>query len=501
MEGRLRQNDVKPLILPIPKRSDLHGRLTKTAAWKSNIGGPKIGGFVGYMQGVNDAWIMPFEGDEIGENAQNDEVPGYTKYWRRRYDQRFGKGSFGKDRFGRLDWKMDVQIDVAAAEFRNRPTLWKDRPSPWPGRPDIAVAQTKSHVQYGEDEDKNYAIRILKKIGFCKNNILSGKRNVSRIVLHKSALNLAMQAVSDFPHLLFSNSKNDDKFVLWLAGNVSFEKIKELEDSINSGSNPEFVNSFVKLNERIKESIEKILSKCKILCKLHSINDVFVVGGFSRTIATDKNMFEVNDLDFTSPFPDDCLKLGGLLAADLGVSDIGYLHRTNTISFEYEGISMDFRGKFIPFDVRPLMREKGISVTPLHFDIYARDFTINSLLYSFMDNKIYDVSSMGMRDIEAKRLVTFFDPAVIIPVSPLIITRAIILNMRGYEITPDLDRAMRLHSSCLFNGELSEERLSYEYEKISGYSDGEYMLQEYGIEMLKDIRDKVAREQPELFEE
>ena len=499
-EELLQRTHTKPLILPIPKKSELESSMVKTAAWGSNIGGAHVGGVFGYMCGFNDAWIMPFEANEIGESPKNDATPD-DKYWRRRYDPRYGKGAYAKDRFGRLTWKMDFQINVAEAEFRNRPTLWKDRPSPWPGRPDVAVAQTNTGKDYEVDTEKNYAIGVIKKIGYCKNLILAGKRKATRLLIDEKALPTAMSAVSDFPYMLFSNKKHDDTFVLWVVGDVSFEEIKSIEEKINSKTDLETVNSFVGLNGRILESVNKIFSKCRIIARAHALKDVFVVGGFCRTLATDKSMLDVNDLDFTSPYPDDCLKLGGLLAEDLGIGDIGYLHRTNTMTLEYEGIDMDFRGKFIPYDVVPLMREAGISITPLHFDVYARDFTINSLLYSFLDNRIYDVTSRGMRDIQAKQLVTFFPPEKVLPASPLIITRGIILNMRGYQITPELDRAMKTYGQCLFDGKLSNERLAYEYEKIAGYEDGMYMLEEYGIQRLKDIRDKVAKEQPELFEE
>lgn len=484
----------KPLILPIPKSSQLISSNVKTAAWSSNFGGPHIGGLFGYMNGFNDAWRHPFDAKEISDRPGMDNPD--QRYWDRRYNQMFNPGSFKRDRFGRLEWQNDAYIDLSKPEFRREPTLWSDRPSAWPGRPDIAVAQTIEKP----DDEKNCVIRVLRKIGYLKNEIINGKRPAVRLIVSSDALNYALSAVSDFPYMLFS-TPNEGKHVLWLTGKTDTRKIKEIEEKLNSGGDLSEINDFVGLDNRIKENVNKILSKCKVIAMIHGLKNVFVVGGFSRTLATTKNMLEVNDLDFTSPSPDDCLKLGGFLAEELGKYEVGYHHRTNTMTFEYDGLGMDFRGKFVPYDVTTLLHEFGIPATPLNFDIYARDYTINSLLYSFMDNKIYDVTGRAMDDIKKRVLVTFFPPERVIPANPILITRGIILNMKGFIIPEELDAAMKEYSSELFNGELSEKRLAYEYEKMSGYEDCDYMLKEYGLQKLKEIRDKVAIEQPELFGE
>jgi len=86
--------------------------------------------------------------------------------------------------------------------------------------------------------------------------------------------------------------------------------------------------------------------------------------------------------------------------------------------------------------------------------------------------------------------------------NPLLITRALALNLRGYTIDDSLDAALRKNSQEIFNGKVPEDRLAYEYEKISKYGeDGMYLLEQYGITKLKEIRDKIAQENPEMFSE
>jgi hypothetical protein len=493
------------LIIPIQKAASTN-KLIKFASWRSNVGGPHIGGVFGYLNGFNAGWREPFEADDISDtHGYYDGESSDRRYWMRRYDERYGRGKIAKDRFGRSYWKNDIQIDLASPEHRNRPEKWNDRDTYWSGRSDFGTAGAVGNSLYNvtDNESKNYIVQILRRVGYYKKMVLSKKINVARLIVHEDALPHVVDALGDFPYAIFENDNLKDKVVVWITGDEDLEDIKEIEDNVNSGSNIDRVNSFVNLQGRLKETINKILSKCKILSQTYGIEDCFVVGGFPRTLATTKNFLEVNDLDFTSPVVENVQKLGGLLAADLGIVDIGFSQRTGTMSYEYEGVSMDFRGKRIFTEgVRPLMREENISTTPIHLDVYARDFTVNSLLYSFIDNNIYDITGKAMDDIEAKIVRPILNPDVVIPINPLMVTRAIILNLRGYSIDPELDESIHRNKELLFDGaKVSEKRLAYEYEKIIGYGpDGEYMLKEYGLEKLKEIHAKVVKEQPEFFE-
>lgn len=496
VEKQLQENRPHALILPIRASSN---NLLKEASWRSNLGGPFVGGLFGHMNGMNDGWTEPFEADEIDDNYSSIRSSGSgdnsEMYWRRRYNPMFARGKVAVDRMGHPYFNYDFQCDFASMEMRNRPTMFWDRQNYWPSRSDIAVMGSSDKKD--ENIKNNFVIHILRKIGYYKSLLKNGKRMNVRIVLDENALPHVLEAISDYSYFLFDKGK---KYVIWLSPNSNEEDILKIENDINNGQNVKEINDFVCLSDRVKENLNKIFSKCKLLCRLNGIHNVFAVGGFVRTLASTKDYCEINDLDFTGIKPDDCLKLGGLLASDFGIYEIGYYHRTKTISFEVDGIKMDFRGNFVPFDVRPLLRENNIETTPLNFDIYARDFTVNSLIYDFNKNKIYDVSGRGLPDLEKRVIKTFFDPDIIIPLNPIIVTRAISLNLKGFTIDADLDNSMIKNSQEIFNGKLSEDRLAYEYEKIANAGeDGTYLLEQYGLSKLKEIRDKVANENPDMF--
>ncbi len=506
MEQLLQDKRPHPLIIKIPKSSEVERKMIKEARWGSNLsntGGPHIGGALQVYE--NPLWGDPFDANEINDNYSSISSSGGGStsdlYWRRRYNPMYSKGGISIDRMGHPYFNYDFQIDLASMEWKNRPQRYHDsrEQSYWGDRSSAGVMGSSDSSLYHTEDDKtkNFIVQVLRKIGYYKSLVTSGHKKAVRIVLDENSLQHALESVDDCSYFLFNYG---EKYVLWILGVSDKKQITTIEQNIKNGENIKEINSFVGLSETIKNNVNKIFSKCKLLCRLNGINDTFVVGGFVRTLTKNKDFSEINDLDFTSPIPDDCLKLGGLLASDLGIYDVGYYHRTKTISFEYEGIKMDFRGSFVPFDVRPLLRQHGIETTPLNFDIYARDFTINGLIYNFMENKIYDVSGQGFKDLESMLVRTFFDPNLIIPVNPLIITRAILLNLRGFSLDNDLDFALKKYSNELFNGIVSNERLAYEYEKIIRYGeDGIFLMKQYGITKLKEIKDKVEKEQPDLF--
>jgi hypothetical protein len=504
LESVLNENRAHPLIILLPKSASF--RNVKIAGYYSNLGGPHIGGLFTQMSPNNDSeWNAPFQldgkdGKDLLYDKKNpEEDSNIDHFWMRRYDRKNQNGHMSVNSVGNSVFNEDVQLDLAAVEFRNLPSKFEDRPTNWPDRSDIAVAGASNSSAYNvkEDHDKNFIVQILKQCGYYKNLVRSGKRNAARLVVTEEVLPHVIDAISDIQYCVFQNK---DRYSVWVFQNTTEDKVAEIESDIVNKTNYERVSEFVGLNNTIKEIVNKIMSKCKFICEEHGIHDTYVVGGFVRTLASTKNFAELNDLDFSASRPDDCLKLGGLLASDLGVGDIGYHHRSKTLTFEYEGIKMDFRGNFTPFDIRPLLRSKGIETTPLNFDIYARDFTINSLIYSFMDNKIWDVTGQGQRDLDARLVRTYFDPNVIIPANPLVVTRALILNLRGFHLSKDLEAALHTHSQSVFNGKESNERLAYEYEKIVGYGDGGIrLLEEYNLTNLKKIRDEVERENPEFF--
>jgi len=237
------------------------------------------------------------------------------------------------------------------------------------------------------------------------------------------------------------------------------------------------------LSQYKQQAIDEIISSAKQLCQANGFQMIYIVGGYPRSLVLGERTMEIRDLDFASPSPDECLKLGGLLAAELG-ADPEFLHRTLTMTWNHRGIKCDFRGKQASLIDRELFREGRIPTTALNIDIYSRDLTINMLIYNLADGKIYDVTKRSVKDIEAGVLQTYFPASASVENNPLIILRVLKYanRYRRFAIATELEQAIRQNIGRL--SELDEKRRSRGISDIlrEGRVSGEALLKQYGIE-------------------
>ena len=476
LEDLFDENRPHALIAPV----------TKTAGINSNIGGP----FISSPFAIDENVPRLMSGTDITDRISYKE--GEDPYWQMRYKPENVK--FKRTPDGRMGFQYDERLRIHDYN-QNFPATWHEL-----FREDNFVGPWRKMAADGDgvDEAKNEVLALLRVVGYYKGLVKDGKRNGSRFVCDHDISSYVLEALSDMETVVFDHG---NEMAIWVVSpDVNREKIARLETIITEGGDMDEVDEFVGTAKDIRDRMNAIFDRARVICREHGISGVYVVGGFPRMLSDSRDFREVNDLDFTSGWPDECLKLGGLLAAELGASDLATYSRTMTISFTHMGIRMDFRGPFVPVDVRPMLREAGIPTTPLNFDVYARDFTVNSLMYDFMENKIYDVSGRGLADLKAGLLRTHFDPELIVPRNPLIITRAVVLNLKGFEIDPALHAAMK--GNIGFLGEkVSAVRLAYEYDKIVKYEGGMDALEGFGLEWLKDVREQAERENPKLFKE
>jgi len=289
-------------------------------------------------------------------------------------------------------------------------------------------------------------------------------------------------------------ARDDLILAVWLfSSNIHPEKIEKMEKHFQG----RFVEDAEKIIEEVlqpsiqrEKVIKEIIETVRDICSEYGIKDVYIAGGFPRTIAMENPFSDVSDLDFSGAWPNQSIKVGGLLAERLGVRKVEFFHRTMTLSFTYKDVKVDFKGNFSPIDVRNQMRARGIKTTPLNMDIYNRDFTINMLIYDVMFGKIYDVSGESKGDIERKVIRTFFDSKFVIQENPLIILRALKFKIRyDFRIADDLSVAMMEGAPALFAFDIPKERLIMAREEIKkeGIKEAQKLFEEYGLERLEGL--------------
>jgi len=218
-----------------------------------------------------------------------------------------------------------------------------------------------------------------------------------------------------------------------------------------------------------KQKFSRALKKIAMVGEANGISNVYVVGGYPRALIME-NMDDVHDLDIASAWPGQAVKLGYLAAAEM-VEDIPETYqRTGTIKFTYDDIDLEFQGTSGDLSdnlhIVQEMEKFGVSITPLTTNIYARDFTINTLILDIYDFNTYDITGMGARDIKNKVIRAVVDPNISIPKNPLMILRAIRFSLRySFRIDSHLEEAMKKNRNVL-REQLSSERLQIEVLKM-----------------------------------
>jgi len=132
---------------------------------------------------------------------------------------------------------------------------------------------------------------------------------------------------------------------------------------------------------------------------------LYVVGGFPRDLVSGVGITDETDLDVTEA-NGNAFDLAFFVAAKYGLMEPVVYDRSGTALVTMsDGRSVEFHNAFynVPHIIDQLYNLE-IEPTPLNKDVYARDFTINTLLFDPKNGKILDITGKGIHDIENKIL-------------------------------------------------------------------------------------------------
>lgn len=245
------------------------------------------------------------------------------------------------------------------------------------------------------------------------------------------------------------------------------------------------------LSKQRKKVIDSVLLEATKLASQIGLEDLFIVGAFPRAFISEESWANVFDLDFVSSSPQDCIKLGSLLAKRMGVEKTELIRQTSTITWYYKGLKCDFRGNYTPQGTLELMKEVGIQASPVNLEVYSKDFTINMFGYKISNGIVYDISGQSAKDVQTGVIRTYFNPEKVVKMSPIVILRAIKYACRyNFEIEKELKSAMMNNSSLLLI-KCEKSRLSLALREIirEGAKKADRMISEYGLQGLCQIEE------------
>lgn len=233
--------------------------------------------------------------------------------------------------------------------------------------------------------------------------------------------------------------------------------------------------------------IEEVIEKLRYFANLYGIESLFVVGGYCRdTLLNRQNQIE--DIDVASAYHEQAIQLGGLFASEVlntapefykrsGAAAVKYTSEFGSIKIEFQGQSTN--AYMYNQDVRTWMHNQGIEDVPLMNNIYGRDFTINTVIYSLKKDAFYDITQLATEDFEKKLIKTILPANMIVQYNPLIILRAI-----RFALTYDFHIDYNLRDAItgqvdLLKTQLSEDRIMKEIVRILKFNGPK------GLELLK----------------
>jgi tRNA nucleotidyltransferase/poly(A) polymerase len=221
--------------------------------------------------------------------------------------------------------------------------------------------------------------------------------------------------------------------------------------------------------------IQEVIAKLKYFTKLYGIKSIFVVGGYCREHYFGK-IWRVKDIDVASAYQEQARQLGGLFASEILNSAPEFYERTGTAAVEYPSefgsIRVEFQGDSINTymhnqEVKTWMQSQGIDDVPLMNNIYGRDFTINSLIYSLHNETMYDPTNQAIRDLDRHRISSLLPAHMLIKYNPLAALRAIRFSVQyDFHIDSDLRLAIKDSGSDNLCNTLSRERVVKEVVKV-----------------------------------
>lgn len=240
--------------------------------------------------------------------------------------------------------------------------------------------------------------------------------------------------------------------------------------------------------------VDEVVEKLRHFSKLYGINSLFIAGGYCRAVYLNR-MWDLNDIDVASAYHDQAIQLGGLFASEILHTMPKFYHRTGTVAIEYTSefgsIKVEFQGYssnayMHNAEVRAWLQSERIENVPLMNNIYGRDFTINSLIYSLENDQMYDPTGRAVHDFEGKLIRSILPAEMLVKYNPLTILRAIRFALRyGYHIHEDMRAAMKNGVPLLFKN-LSQSRIIKEIVRILQIDavEGLELLKKHGLDNI-----------------
>ncbi len=231
------------------------------------------------------------------------------------------------------------------------------------------------------------------------------------------------------------------------------------------------------------ENIQLAISRLSDFSKTYDIDSLFIAGSYCR--CAHLNDFRgMTSIDVVSSYSNQTIPLGELFATEVMEQEPVVLHDSGSVL-----INSDIPIKFQSYspnswvdnqDIKTWMSVNNIDDVPLMHNIFGRDFTINSLVYSLSKGEFYDPTERAIADFDKELIATLLPSRLSVKNNPIVMLRAIrYAVMYDFSLSDHLEEAIRQNFGLLYET-ISKERIAEEIVRI---------LKINGEEALKILKD------------
>lgn len=241
--------------------------------------------------------------------------------------------------------------------------------------------------------------------------------------------------------------------------------------------------------------IHGILQKLKTFCKTYNISTMFIVGDFCRERFAGR-LSTLKEIEIFNAYPAYSKILATLFATEVLNVNPSISNEYSDLRIEYtdknsESINLLFKSGILPgyldnLPVKEWLTTNSAGSTPMEKYLCSKDFTINTLVYSFETGKMHDYLGVALKDFEKKNISPILPADLLVSNNPISILKAIQFSMQyDFFIDGKLKTEMRNKGSLLTKA-YTPERIVVEIIKILqiGGKKGFEALKEYNLDSI-----------------
>jgi tRNA nucleotidyltransferase/poly(A) polymerase len=168
--------------------------------------------------------------------------------------------------------------------------------------------------------------------------------------------------------------------------------------------------------------VTEYLNDIVSIAEEYFIQAPLIVGGIARDYAMGLSPIKTDDVDLTTNTADS-LRLGVLVADKYNVSF--NIFEDGHIIVNFDNFNIDFSSNFISEDVVKFLNKKNTTIDKTDYEVYSRDFTINTLHQDIRTKEIIDPTGSGLDDLSSGLIKTPVPASISIADDPRRAFRAI----------------------------------------------------------------------------